>query len=38
MSELLISEIQIIPANLEDRLLAFIPEKIQNFNKKMSFF
>ncbi len=38
MSELLISEIQIIPVKLEDRLVAFVAEKIQNFNKKMSFF
>ena len=32
MSELLISEIQIIPVKLEDGLVAFVPEKIQKFN------
>lgn len=38
MSELLIPEIQIILVKPEDRLAAFVAEKIQNFNYKMSFF
>jgi hypothetical protein len=32
MREFVLSEIQIIPVKPKDGLVAFIPEKIQNFN------